>query len=307
MSKNKGFTAADVPDQTGKCFLITGANTGLGFECARVLAAKNARVILACRDEAKAQAAIDAIRQETPGASLRFLPINLADLDSIRDAANLVQDEPRIDVLINNAGVMGTKRLQTAQGLELQFGVNHLGAFAITGLLLPKIAEAPQPRVVTTSSIAHTAAKTISWDDLTAEKSYNRVTRYAQSKLANALFFFELDRRLRAAGSPVVAVGCHPGIATTELTRHLGPIDALASLSGFMMNSPASGAWPTLLAATGDVEPGGYYGPSSFQEVRGPAGPASRRRAATNPALATRLWETSIALSGVDPGLPAVD
>ena len=304
MTNKGGFTEADVPGQSGKCFIVTGANTGLGFEAGRVLAARGARVLLACRDRTRAEAAMARIRQAVPDADLAFLPLDLADLDSIRKAAELAAREPRIDALVNNAGVASPPLTRTRQGFELQFGVNHLGTFALTSLLLPKLAES-NGRVVVTSSIAHRGAK-IDWDDLNAEKGYNRLARYAASKLANALFFFELDRRLRAAGSPVTAVGCHPGVAATDLGRYFWPFQMMIGLVGRLFNTAAMGAWPTLQAATGQVRPGGYYGPTRWREMKGPSGEAAREAPATDPALAKRLWDVSVTMTGVDPGLPAV-
>lgn len=304
-SKPGGFTEADVPDQRGKCFVVTGANTGLGFEASRVLAARGARVLLACRDKAKAEAAMVQIRQATPEADLAFLPLDQADLASVRKAAELAAKEARIDVLVNNAGVMTPPLLRTKQGFELQFGVNHLGTFALTTLLLPKLAETRGARVVVTSSFAHKSA-TIDWEDLNAEKSYSRYGRYSSSKLANALFFYELDRRLRAVGSPITAVGCHPGSASTDLGRHMGPLQMLLPLVSLFLNSAAMGAWPTLHAATGPVTPGGYYGPIGLREIRGVSGEASRSADAQDPALARRLWDVSVAMTGIEPGLPAV-
>ncbi|MFE0758854.1 oxidoreductase [Inquilinus sp. NPDC058860] len=304
MATRSGFTEADVPDQSGKCFIVTGANTGIGFEASRVLAARRARVLLACRDEAKAEAAMARIRQASPRADLAFLPLDQADLASVRAAAEAAAREPRIDVLVNNAGVMFPPLTRTKQGFELQFGVNHLGCFALTALLLPKLAET-EGRVVVTSSIAHRQAK-LDWDDLNAEKGYDRYRRYAASKLANALFVFELDRRLRASGSPVTAVGCHPGVASTDLGRHMGALRILLSLARPFLNSAAMGAWPALQAATGLVTPGGYYGPTGFREFRGASGEASRTAQARDPGLARRLWDVSIAMTGIDPDLPAV-
>jgi NAD(P)-dependent dehydrogenase (short-subunit alcohol dehydrogenase family) len=299
----RGFTEADVPDQSGKCFIVTGANAGIGFEASRVLAARGARVLLACRDKAKAEAAMARISQSTPGADLAFLPLDQADLGSVRAAAELAAKAPRIDVLINNAGVMRPPLTRTKQGFELQFGVNHLGCFALTALLLPELAKTVGARVVVTGSLAHRRGW-IAWDDLNAEKSYDRSQRYSDSKLANMLFFFELDRRLREAGSAVTAVGCHPGIAATELGRHMGPLRMLFPLIGMTLNTPAMGAWPTLQAATATVVPGGYYGPSGLGETRGPSGQASRSQQAEDRALARRLWDVSVAMTGIDPGLP---
>lgn len=306
MPRPTGFTDADVPDLAGKCILVTGANTGIGLATCHVLAARGARVWLGCRDGAKAEAAMMEIRRSTPGADLHFLPLDQADIDSIRVAAALMESEPRLDVLVNNAGVMIPPLTRTQQGFELQFGVNHLGCFALTCLLLPKLAQTEGARVVVTSSIAHLNAH-IDWDDLNAEKSYNRFPRYAASKLANALFFFELDRRLRAAGSPVMAVGCHPGVAATDLGRYGGPLRFFNPLVKLLLNSAEMGAWPALQAATGEVTPGGYYGSMGFREMRGKSGEAFRTAQARDPVLARRLWDVSVAMTGVDPGLAPVD
>ena len=294
-----GFTDADVADQSGKCIIVTGANTGIGFEAARVLAGKGARVLLACRDAGKAAEAIGRIG----GGDVAHLPLDLADLASVRAAAAIAAREPRIDVLLNNAGVMFPPLTRTAQGFELQWGVNHLGPFALTGLLLPKLAQTPGSRIVVTASLAHRRGR-IQWDDLNAEKGYNRSARYSDSKLANMLHFAELDRRLRAAGSPVTALGCHPGIAATELMRHAGPFRFFTPLVGLLMNSAATGAWPALQAACDPgTKPGGYYGPTGMGEAKGPSGTAKRTAAAQDAALARRLWDASVEMTGVDPGL----
>ena len=304
MSNGKGFTEADVPQQTGKSFIVTGANTGVGFEIARVLAARGARVLLGCREQTRAQDAIARIKRIAPNADLVWLPLDLGDLDSVRTAAEIAAKEPRIDALINNAGIMNPPLTRTKQGFESQFGVNHLGVFALTSLLLPKLADTPGSRVVVTSSIAHLKAK-IDWDDLNADKNYIKNDRYGGSKLANALFFFELDRRLRAAKSPVTAIGVHPGVANTSLGRHMGIAQIAGPIVGLLLNSADKGAWPALLAATGKVKPGGYYGPTGFGGIRGVAGEAKRAPHAEDPALAKRLWDVSIAMTGIDPGLPA--
>ncbi|MDD3798343.1 MAG: oxidoreductase [Novosphingobium sp.] len=298
------FTAADVPPQAGKCFIVTGANAGLGFSASSVLAAHGARVVLACRNEDKANAAMERIRAATPGADLAFLPLDQADLASVRAAAERAADEPRIDALVNNAGVMYPPLVHTAQGFEPQLGVNHFGTFALTALLLPKLAETPGSRVVVTASLAHNFGK-IDWDDLDANKSYKTSQRYADSKLANALFLYELDKRLRAAGTPVMAVGCHPGVAATELMRHSKSFEIFMKLFGkLLLNTADMGAWPTLQAATDpNVEPGQYYGPQGLGEMRGPSGVAKRKKTATDDAEARRLWDVSIAKTGIDPGL----
>lgn len=297
------FTAADVPDQSGRCIIVTGANTGIGFEAAKTLAAKGARVLLACRSKDKAEVAKRQIREAHPGADVAFLPLDQADLASVRRAAEQAAEEPRIDVLLNNAGVMFPPLTRTEQGFELQFGVNHLGTFALTGLLLPKLARTPGSRVVVTASLAHRRGD-IQWDDLDAEKGYNRAQRYSDSKLANMLHFAELDRRLRAAGSPVTALGCHPGVAATELMRHAGPFRVFTPLFGLLLNTADQGAWPALQAATApEVEPGGYYGPQGMREMKGRSGPATRTATAQDPDLARRLWDVSVEMTGVDPGI----
>ena len=299
-----GFTAADVPAQEGKTIIVTGANTGIGFEIASVLASRGARVVLACRNKAKAEAAMARIGAAVTGADLAFLPLDQADLASVRAAAELAGKEQRVDLLINNAGVMIPPLSRTAQGFEQQFGVNHLGTFALTGLLLPKLAETLGSRVVVTSSIAHRQGK-IRFDNLDAARGYNRMAFYAQSKLANLVFAIELDRRLRAAGSPVIAVGCHPGVAASELSRHIPFAGMFAPLLGLVLNSSAQGAWPALQAATDPAVQGGdYFGSQSLDEMRGPSGPAKPSRQALDPAIARRLWEVSVELTGIDPRLP---
>ncbi len=299
------FTETDVPDQQNKCFIVTGANTGIGFEAARVLARRRARVLLACRDQAKAEVAIARILAETPGADLAFLPCDQADLASVHRAAEIAAQEPRIDVLLNNAGVMRPPLTRTAQGFELQFGVNHLGCFALTCLLLPKLAQSLAGRVVVTASLAHWRGN-IAWDDLNAEKSYSASHRYNDSKLANLLFVHELDRRLGAAHSPVKVVACHPGIAGTDLPRHMPAAARLVwPVLGMVLNSATQGAWPALQAATApDIIPGGYYGPQQLGGARGPSGIARRSTQSQDTALARRLWDLSVQMTGIDPGLP---
>lgn len=208
-------------------------------------------------------------------------------------------------MLVNNAGVMLPPLTRTKQGFELPFGVNHLGCFALTALMLPKLAETQGAGVVVTASTSHRHGR-IDWDDLNAEKSYNRIQRYGASKLANALYFFELDRRLRASGTPVTAVGCHPGTASTDLFRHVWFGGIANLILRPLINTAAMGAWATLHAATGKVKLGSYYGPVGFGEVRGPSFEASRSPQAQDPELAQRLWDVSVAMTGIDPGLPPI-
>lgn len=297
---SKGFTADDVPAQTGRTVLVTGANAGLGFEVSKILAARGARVILACRDTDRAEAAMGRIRVDVPAADLSFQPLDLADLDQVKDAAKAVIAGPRIDVLVNNAGVMIPPRTLTKQGFELQFGVNHLGTFAFTGLVHSHVDD----RIVITGSIAHKNGA-MDYSDLGASRSYHNWARYQMSKLANLLHMFELDRRLGAAGRATQAIGCHPGVALTELTRHLPlPLRTMTPLAAPFFNSAAQGAWPTLQAATGaHVQGGDYLGPQGLGEIAGRSGPARATRTARDPKLARELWVRSVELTGVDPGL----
>jgi NAD(P)-dependent dehydrogenase (short-subunit alcohol dehydrogenase family) len=297
-----GFTADDVTDQSGRTFLVTGANTGLGFEAAKVLAARGGRVLLGCRSEDKATEAMAKISADVPSADLRFIPLDQGDLASVESAAVLVQEEERLDVLVNNAGIMMPPLQYTTDGFESQFGVNHLGTFALTSHLLPKLAETEASRVVVTSSIAHKPGH-IDFEDFAGEQRYDPQNRYQQSKLANLLFMYELDRRLRAADSTTMAVGCHPGIASTELGRHMPKIFTIAlPLVKLVFNSPAQGAWPTLMAATSaEIEGGDYTGPSRLGETSGKAEKAKSTDRARDPELAARLWDVSIEMTGVDP------
>jgi NAD(P)-dependent dehydrogenase (short-subunit alcohol dehydrogenase family) len=194
--------------------------------------------------------------------------------------------------------------MRTAQGFELQFGVNHLGCFALTSLLLPKLAQNAGARVVVTASIAHKTGK-LNWDDLNSRKNYGRTQRYSDSKLANLMFMIELDRRLRASGLPVSAMGCHPGVAATDLMRHLGPLQFAAPLMGLVLNSAEMGAWPALQAATDpSAQSGDYFGSQGWREMRGASGAAHKSKMAQNAELARRLWDISVELTGIDPQLP---
>ncbi len=298
-----GFTDRDVPDQSGRTFLVTGANTGIGFETARVLARQGGRVLLGCRSEERARGAIERIRDEAPEADVEFLPLDQADQASVRAAAERAAAEPRLDVLVNNAGIMGVPRTLTVDGFEAQFAVNHLGTFALTGLLLPKLEETEGSRVVITASLAHRGGR-IHWEDIDGAKVYSRQARYQQSKLANLMYMVELDRRLKARDSGTTAVACHPGLAQTEIGRAFPLIQMAAPLVRAFFNSQAMGAWPTLMAATAaDVEGGDYYGPARFGELSGPATKAWSNPASRDPELGRRLWELSVQMTGVDPGI----
>ena len=301
-----GFTAADVPDQTGKTMLITGANTGIGFEAAKVFAGKGASVLLGVRNPDKGKDAIARIVAAHPEADVELLDIDLSDLDTVWRAAAIASKKQKLDVLVNNAGVMWNPKTITTDGFESQFGVNHLGHFALTGLLLAALEATPNSRVVTVSSTGHRLGRgEIFWDDINADQSYHPRKRYYASKLANLLFAYELDRRLRAKGSSTISVAVHPGGSDTELTRHLSPaLLGVTQLMKPLWNTAESGAWPTELAATAPgVEGGQYFGPSRYQELSGPAKQVDSSKASKDPAMAKRLWDLSMEMTGVDPKL----
>ena len=243
------------------------------------------------------------IRADSPDADLVFVPLDLADLDSVREAAEIVKGEARLDVLVNNAGIMMPPLGLTKDGFESQFGVNHLGPFALTGLLLDKPAETPGARAVSTSSMAHNKSRII-FDDLKAEKSYKRIERYGMSKLANLLFAFELQRKLEDAGRDTISVACHPGVAPTDLMRHLSRglqmiIPIIFRLFG---NTLAQGAWPTLMAATWEQAKGGtYFGPTRWGGWSGPADVVPSRANSHDRDAAQMLWHISEDLTGVHP------
>lgn len=304
------FTAADVPDQNGKTVFITGANTGIGFEAAKELAGKGARVLLGCRNAEKGEAAIASILATYPDADIKLVMLDLSDLSSVSAAAAVVSQEPKLDILVNNAGIMWNPKAITKDGFESQFGVNHLAHFALTGHLLPKLLVTQNSRVVTVTSIGHKLGKgELFLDDINAEKGYHPRRRYYASKLANLLFTYELDRRLRQKNASVMAVACHPGMASTELYRYVdGFIGILLKLFVPLlkpfMNSSAKGAWPTLLAATAkDVEGGQYFGPGGRNEGAGPAQQVDSSPASKDLEKAKRLWDFSIEMTGVDPGI----
>ncbi len=295
------WTEHDIPDQTGRTALVTGANTGIGFEAARALAQHGARVLLACRSEAKAAAALERIRAVVPSCDIEMVSLDLASLASVRAAAAAVVGlTERLDLLINNAGVMALPKRTTADGFEMQFGTNHLGHFALTGLLLDLLVATEGSRVVSVSSQAHRMGK-IDFDDLAAERSYRRWSRYGMSKVANLLFTYELDRRFRRAQVSTVAVAAHPGGSNTELARDAGTLMKLTGpLARLTMQSAAMGALPTLRAATDlTVQGGEYYGPDGFGESRGHPELVDSSRYSKQTDVAGRLWTESERLTGV--------
>jgi NAD(P)-dependent dehydrogenase (short-subunit alcohol dehydrogenase family) len=293
------WTSDDVPGQQGRLAVVTGADTGLGFETAQVLAARGASVVLAVRDIEKGKRAAARIAGTAPGADVTVQPLDLASLDSIRAAAGeLRAQHPRIDLLINNAGVMFPPRQTTGDGFELQFGTNHLGHFALTGLLLEQMLPVPGSRVVTVSSLAHRLGARINFGDLQSQRSYSRVAAYSQSKLANLMFTYELQRRLSGAGT-TIALAAHPGLASTELTRNTPPITAFF-YARVMSQKAAMGALPILRAATDPAVAGGqYYGPRGLFGARGYPKLAHSSGQSHDTAIQRRLWTVSEELTGV--------
>jgi NAD(P)-dependent dehydrogenase (short-subunit alcohol dehydrogenase family) len=303
----------DLPDLTDRTAVVTGANSGLGFETTRALAAAGATVVMACRSRDRAERARDDVAASVPGADLELVELDLADLDSVAAAAETVRERhDELDLLVNNAGLMAIPRRETADGFEMQFGVNHLGHFALTGHLLDLL-RAAEGRVVTVSSGAHRTGE-IDFEDLNHEDSYGKWEAYGQSKLANLLFAFELQRRLDAADVPVESVAAHPGWAATELQRK-GPEMEGSRVKAAVMNaanavfgqSAADGARPIVHAATADVEPAGYYGPGGFMEMRGAPTRVEPKPKARDETVARRLWERSEELTGVTYDLPATE
>src|SRR5215469_384997 len=293
------WTSEDVPGQHGQLAVVTGANTGLGFETARVLAARGASVVLAVRDTEKGKAAAARIAAAAPGANVMVQHLDLASLESIRAAAaELRARHPRIDLLINNAGVMFPPRQTTRDGFELQLATNHLGHFALTGLLLEQLLPVPGSRVVTVSSLAHRIRAQINFDDLQSQRSYHRAAAYSQSKLANLMFTYQLHRRLSSTTTTTIAVAAHPGLANTELTRHTPAITAFAN--ALISQTAAMGALPILRAATDPGVLGGqYYGPGRLLGTRGYPELAESSGQSRDTAIQRRLWTVSEELTGV--------
>jgi NAD(P)-dependent dehydrogenase (short-subunit alcohol dehydrogenase family) len=297
------FNINDIPSQKGKIAVVTGSNTGLGFETALALAQKEAKVILACRNMTKAEGAKNKILKAVPNADIDILQIDLSKLSSVRDfATNYQAKYNQLDLLINNAGVMMPPYTETEDGFELQFGANHLGHFLMTGLLLDTIVKTPNSRIVALSSLAHKNGN-INFDDLQSKKKYSALGAYGQSKLANIMFAFELQRRLEKAGHQnTISVAAHPGVSLTELVRHMPKLIISffgATIGRLVTHPPKEGAKPTLLAALGEnVQGGDYYGPTGFNEMKGKAGKATFTKLSRNEEIARRLWEVSEELVG---------
>ncbi len=301
------WTAADIPDLNGLVTIVTGANSGLGYETTLALARHGAEVVMACRNVDRALAAADSITAQVPDARLVLEKLDLSSLESVHSfAGRFRQRYQRLDRLFNNAGLMAPPRTETADGFELQFGVNHLGHFALTGRLVDRLLSTPASRVVTTSSSAAYAGR-INFDDLQGERRYRRYRAYSQSKLANLLFAFELQRRLEAAGSQTLSMAAHPGLSST----HLQARTARASgswwerivyplMHAVLSQSPAEGALPQLYAGTApDARGGAFYGPR-YAGIRGAPVQVKPPPAAKSRQDAARLWQVSVELTGVD-------
>ena len=310
MSSNRsGWDLRQMPSQSGRVAIVTGASSGLGLETAVALGAAGAQVVMACRNPAKAAEALNEVRRRAPGADAELMTLDLADLASVRRfAAEVGARFDKLDLLINNAGVMAVPQQRTADGFEMQIGTNHFGHFALTGLLLPLLERTPGSRIVNLASLAHRWTARMNLDDPNFERSrYNKWDAYGKSKLANLLFTFELVRRLEYAGKPIVAAAAHPGYSATNL-QFVGPAQENSAIGRAMMSignrlfgqSAAMGALPTLYAATAaDVAPGDYIGPGGFQQIGGYPVKVGCRRAARDPQTAARLWEVSQRLTGV--------
>jgi NAD(P)-dependent dehydrogenase (short-subunit alcohol dehydrogenase family) len=296
------WSHSDIPDQSGRVAVVTGANSGIGFETARALAGKGARVVLACRDPKRGKEAEQRLRSALPDAFVRFAPLDLGSLASVEQFAKDFEAEERtLDLLVNNAGVMMPPLGRTADGFELQFGTNHLGHFALTGRLLGSLRRGTAPRIVNVSSTAHNWGR-MDFDDLNAErKRYSAFRAYGQSKLANLLFNRELARRLAARGEAIVAAAAHPGSTRTNLQKYSRLLYGAVAL---FSQEPPDGALPSLYAATAPgVRGDDYFGPGRVFEMVGPPKPARRTRAARSDADAQRLWEISERLTGVAFGI----
>jgi NAD(P)-dependent dehydrogenase (short-subunit alcohol dehydrogenase family) len=303
------WTAADIPDQSGRIAVVTGANSGIGFFAARDLARAGARVVLAVRNADKGAQAARAIQAVVPNAEIEVGSLDLTSLASVRSFADwFAREHDGLDLLINNAGVMAAQPRQvTSDGFELQLGTNHLGHFALTGLLLDRMAGRDDARVVTVSSGAHRMGR-INFDDLQSERGYGRWRAYGQSKLSNLLFAFELDRRLRAAGSNIRSLAAHPGYAATNLQFAAAPrVDRMFMSLGnkIIAQSAEMGSLPLLYAATHPgLEGGTYVGPGSFFEQRGYPRPVGSSGAARDEDAASHLWAVSEGLTGVNFRMP---
>jgi NAD(P)-dependent dehydrogenase (short-subunit alcohol dehydrogenase family) len=296
------WTIADIPDQTGRVAVVTGANTGLGLETARALAGAGATVVMAVRNVDKGEAARADVLADHPDATVELQPLDLASLESIRTAAHdLLERHDRIDLLINNAGVMYTEWQTTTDGFEFQMGVNHLGHFALTNLLLDRLMETDGSRIVSVSSVGHRIRSKLDPATMMSGEKYDRIAAYGRSKLANLLFTYELQRRLAAADASTIAVVAHPGVSKTELVRNAPTaIRLMERFGGALMQSAEKGALPQLRAATDPTVTGGhYYGPDGFMEWRGEPVLVESSDRSHDVDLQRELWAESERLTAV--------
>lgn len=300
------YDTAHLPRQDGRIALVTGSNTGLGFHNAHDLAAKGAKVVMACRTESRARDAIDRITASVPDADLEFLQLDLGSLAAVRSAAAEYRDRhDSLDILINNAGIMMTPYEQTVDGFEGQMAANYWGHFLLTMSLIDLLPDTPDSRVVSLSSLAHMqGTKKINFDDIHWEQKYARAGAYQQTKLACLMFALELDRRLAASGKRIVSAASHPGIAETELGRSLPKFLTLLvryTVGPFVSHDPDQASLPTLLGAIApDVTGGDYFGPQGRREMKGDPGPARIHPCARDAEAAARLWDLSVELTGTD-------
>ena len=300
---SSSWTTADMPDLTGRTVVVTGANTGLGLEMAAELAAHGARTVLAVRNTDKGEAAIATILERHPDADVSVQALDLSDLSSVRaGAAQLLDAHDRIDLLIKNAGVMYTPKSTTADGFELQMGTNHLGHVTLTGLLLPRLLDTDDSRVVSVSSVGHKIRSKIDVDKLASTDDYDRVSAYGRSKLANLLFTYELQRRLASADASTSALAAHPGVSETELTRHLPKVVQWGSVVFRpLFQGAEQGTLPTLRAAVDPQAIGGqYYGLDGIGETRGKPKIVTSSACSHDEDLQRRLWDKSTELTGAD-------
>lgn len=300
------YDIGHLPSQSGRIAIVTGSNTGLGFHNARDLAAKGAKVVMACRTESRARAAMDRIAIELPEADLEFLPLDLQSLDSVRAAAVAFRNaHESLDLLINNAGIMMTPYTRTVDGFEGQMAANYWGHFLLTMSLIDLLPDASDSRVVSLSSLAHRqGSQTINFDDIHWERRYSAIAAYRQTKLACLMFALELDRRLQSAGKQILSVSSHPGISDTELGRSLPRLLGTVmryTVGPLMSHDPDQASLPTLLAAIQPgVAGGAYFGPQGRAEMKGDPGPATLDDCARDEEAAHRLWERSVELTGAD-------
>ena len=295
------FELDKVPNINGKIAIVTGANIGLGYEVAKGLATKEAKVIMACRNLAKAAVAKKEIEQAVPQADMEVMRLDLNSLQSVRDFAVVFSSNyDRLDLLIENAGIMVPPFATTEDGFESQMGVNYFGHFLLTNLLFPLIQSTKDSRIITLSSMAHKQGK-IDFSNINAEKNYSKMGAYGQSKLACLMFAYELQRRLVSAGEGTIAVSVHPGVSNTNLGQHVPRFlyNLLVPLMSFITHSPENAALPTLMAALDtNVEGGDYYGPTGFNEMKGKPGKVTSMPHSHDLEVASKLWDVSEELTG---------